>query len=179
MTNLSPEMEARIKQWASENAATEEHSFDETRYIGLIDGAWHMAEKAEELQMVLENNLTGADGNKYAASDAYFEIAKMLLGNQPGSAIEALQDLQNEVNELRTRAVHAEREAQQNQLKLELFIKDNKAKAELLAEALETIRNGKSSLHHKFEDILTNTDMALIAQKALSAYRGEKEGKDD
>lgn len=40
---------------------------------------------------------------------------------------------------------------------------------ERLRKALNTIRNGKSSLHHKLEDVLTNTDMALIASAALTA----------
>lgn len=44
-----------IIKWASENAATEQYAFDETRYIGLIDGADQYATQLHTLQQ--ENEL--------------------------------------------------------------------------------------------------------------------------
>lgn len=47
---LPEELQAKIKEWASANAATEATTFDETRYVGIIDGAWWMAEQLVEAQ---------------------------------------------------------------------------------------------------------------------------------
>lgn len=47
---LPEELQSKIKEWASANAATEATTFDETRYVGIIDGAWWMAEQLVEAQ---------------------------------------------------------------------------------------------------------------------------------
>lgn len=47
---LTEEFQAKIKEWAAANAATEATTFDETRYVGIIDGAWWMAEQLVEAQ---------------------------------------------------------------------------------------------------------------------------------
>lgn len=47
---LPKEIHDAIIKWAGENSATEEHSFDETRYVALIDGAHHYATQFHTLQ---------------------------------------------------------------------------------------------------------------------------------
>lgn len=57
MPNKTPElpewMQIQIKKWASENAQTEQHVFDEVRYCGLIDGATEYGAIAIQLQNAL------------------------------------------------------------------------------------------------------------------------------
>lgn len=80
---LSEQLAAQIRAWASANAATRATTFDETRYLGIIDGAWWMAEqlaeaqeRIRELERVLENIVTVTKKSDYLAAN---RIAKEAL----------------------------------------------------------------------------------------------------
>lgn len=93
MTTLPKEKHDAIIKWAGENAATEEHSFDETRYVGLIDGAHHYAtqlhtfqQENERLRNALErlvNVLPKGPNLKYFHAKVEVEAARAVLTAQP------------------------------------------------------------------------------------------------
>jgi hypothetical protein len=90
---LSQEVLKQIQDWAAKNAETEQTTFDETRYCGLVDGAYEwatrcaqMAEALKETRSVLNwmwENFRPDEGKEYLQSDAF---------NRPANALTIADD---------------------------------------------------------------------------------------
>jgi hypothetical protein len=145
------------------------------RAAGYAEGATVWATKYQEVVKVLEDKLIAPDGDNIRASDAYFEIAKMVLGNQSGSVIEAVLHLQDDIHEQRNRAVHAERESQTNERNYQEVYRENenirewKVKHDLLLEENDRLRKALREIRKSCPD---KSGFANTCDKALAGKGG-------